>query len=69
MSMPPAFCEQHGEVEPCQTCKEEKEAQPPRFPALITEREMMILIRGALLGIVDAIERRYAIKKNGRLIE
>lgn len=64
MSIPPGFCEQHGEVEPCLTCKQEreKELRPPKRPALISERDMVILIRAALLGIVDALEKRYGIK-------
>jgi len=65
MSIAPAFCEQHGEVEPCLTCKKEKEPQTPKPKRveLISEREMWRLIRAAILGIAAAIEKRYGFRK------
>jgi len=64
MSIAPAFCEQHGEVEPCSICKNEHQAIPLRRIVLISEREMVVAIRAALLAIVDALERQYDLKKH-----
>ena len=66
---PLEFCAEHNQQKPCQVCAGGMHTPPslPRkhqlTPGLITDRELAIAVRAALLSIVDAIERRYSLKK------
>lgn len=66
---PLEFCADHNQLEPCPACAGSMHTppSPPRkhqlTPALITDRELAIAVRAALLAIVDVIERRYNLKK------
>lgn len=69
MNSPMEFCSEHNQLEPCPLCAGHSELPPTtsrnyqRPPGLITDRELAIAVRAALLSIVDAIERRYNIRK------
>lgn len=62
------YCNDHQQPEPCPVCAEDKAEPPPRAVrssrAPIGEREFWIVVRGALLTIVSAIEMRWGIGKN-----
>ena len=64
---PSVFCLTHSQQEPCTVCAEDRQ-QPSslegksRLP-MFTDRDLAIAVRAALLAIVDALEKRYYLKK------
>jgi len=66
---PSEFCLEHNQLEPCPVCEGDTQIppwitrKPQQPPGLITDRELAIAVRAALLAIVDAIERRWNLRK------